>query len=214
MNKRYYIFAILFLGSLLLNGCATIYKNPKFSSTRKNHESLAILPFNVSFGMKKLPKDMTIEILKEIEKDESYLIQSEVYSYFLQRLSKNKYTIDFQDIDTTNSLLSRAGITFESIRGYTKADIARTLNVDIILSGTVHHSRPMSTRTAIVTAVLIRYYGMINRVDVDINIHNGADGTLLWKFNDSFRGGLGTSTQGMTKKLMKLISKKFPYTNK
>lgn len=196
---------------VFLSGCATIYTTPEFAAARNQHRILAILPFDVTIEAKRLPKGVTLEMLKEMEKDEAYVIQGEVYRFFLRQMSRNAYTVNFQDVDETNSRLLRAGISFDNIRNYTKAEIAQILNVDSVLSGTVYRSRPMSTGAAIATAILIGWGGMTNKVDVGVAIHNGADGSLLWKYNHSYSGGIGSSSENLTRALMRHVSKKFPY---
>jgi len=196
---------------IFLSGCATIYTTPEFNTARNQHRILAILPFDVTIAVRRLPKGVTIEMLKEMEKDEAHVIQSEVYRFFLRQMNRNAYTINFQDIDETNSRLLREGISFENIRNYSKSEIAQILNVDSVLSGTVHRARPMSTGAAIVTAVLFNWGGVTNKVDVGVAIHNGTDASLLWKYNHSYAGSIGSSSENLTRALMRHISKKFPY---
>lgn len=206
--KKYFIPGLVLL---LFLGCATVYKNPAFKSIYQNHKIVAIVPFDVSISMKKLSDGMTYKMLKEMEKDEAYVIQSEIYAYFLKRQSKNKYTVKFQDVDKTNSRLTRAGINFDNIRNYTKKEIAKILNVDAVLSGTVHRTKPMSSGAAIALQVLTRIRGTTNKVETGVTIHNGADGELLWKYNHSVAGSLGSSSQRLVKSLMNDVTKKFPY---
>jgi hypothetical protein len=199
---------------VFLISCATakIYKSPDFELAKEKHKIIAILPFEVSIDVKKLPKDMTAEMLNDMEKDEAYIIQNEIYACFLEGLSKGKYTIDFQDIDTTNTLCSQAGITYDNIRDYTKAEIAEELNVDVVLSGTVHRTKPTSEAGAIFSLILVGWGATTNQVDVGVNIHEGADGKLLWKYNHTYSGTIGSSAISLTKALMEDVSKKFPYT--
>jgi len=203
---------LIFLLIVILSGCARIYTTPEFTAKQRQHQMMAILPFDISIEAKKLPKGMTFEMLKEMEKDEAYVIQSEIFSYFLRRISQDRYTIGFQDVDETNTLLRRAGISFDNIRDFTKHEIAEILGVDVVLSGTVYRSRPMSTGAAIATAVLIGWGGVTNKVDVGVSIHDGMDGKLIWKYNHSYSGGIGSSSQRLTKSLMNHVSRKFPYS--
>lgn len=213
MEKSNFIKLSLFTLVLIifLSGCATIYTTPDFKAARNQHRILAILPFDVTIAVTRLPKGVTVEMLREMEENEAYVIQSEVYRFFLRQMSRNAYTINFQDIDETNSLLLREGITFENIRNYSKAEIAQILNVDSVLSGTVHRARPMSMGASLVTAVLFDWGGVTNKVDVGVAIHNGTDASLLWKYNNSYAGGIGSSSENLTRALMRHISKKFPY---
>ena len=196
---------------VFLSGCATIYRTPDFDAVRSQHRILAILPFDVTIEVRRLPKGVTLEMLKEMEKDEAYVIQSEIYRFFLRQASRNAYTINFQDIDQTNSILLRAGVSFDNIKNYTKDEIARILNVDSVLSGTVQRAKPMSTGAAIATIILFDWPGVTNKVDVGVTIHNGQDGNLLWKYNHSYAGGIGTSSENLTRALMRHVSRKFPY---
>ncbi|MCJ7680850.1 MAG: hypothetical protein MUP70_09010 [Candidatus Aminicenantes bacterium] len=213
-NHKIFGLSLLLLGLLVVSsGCARIYTAPDFTDIRSQHHTLAILPFDVSIDMKKLPKGMTYEMLKDMEKDESYVFQSEIYAYFLRRASQNRYTIRFQDIDETNSRLRRANISFENLRDYTKAEIGEILEVDAVLSGTIHLSKPMSTAAAIATSILLGWGGSTNKADVGVSIHDGMDGNLVWKYNHSYEGGLGSSSQRMVKSLMNDVSRTFPYKN-
>ena len=209
-NLTKYSLLILVL-IVFLSGCASIYTTPDFDAAKHQHNILAILPFDVTIETRRLPKGITLEMLKEMEKDEAYVIQNEIYRFFLRRASRNAYTINFQDVDQTNSKLLREGISFDNIRNYTKDEIAQILNVDSLLSGTVHRARPMSEGAAIVTAILIGWTGITNKVDVGLTIHNGKDGNLIWKYNHSYSGGIGSSSENLTRALMRHVSRKFPY---
>jgi hypothetical protein len=85
------------------------------------------------------------------------------------------------------------------------------LGVDAMISGTIRRSQPMSTGAAIAVGVLFGVSGETNRVDVNVNLHDGATGKLLWKYDHHESGALGSSSEGLAKSLMKGISKKFPY---
>ena len=207
--------SVLLIIIILFSGCKpTIYTSPKFSSEREQHKILAILPFDVTIAMKKLPQSMTVEMLREMEEDEAYGVQGEIYTYFLKRTSEGRYTIEFQDIDTTNALLSKAEIAYGKIRNYSKSELAEILNVDVVLSGRIRRSKPMTTGAAIALAVLFAPFGTTNKVDVDVAIHSRSDSKLIWNYNHTYSGGIGSSPQRLTKALMKHISKKFPYSKK
>lgn len=70
----------------ILTACGpTIYKAANFDNSKTTIKTLAILPFNVSIDSKRLPKGTTIETLKESEEKIGYSIQSNSYTWFLQR---------------------------------------------------------------------------------------------------------------------------------
>jgi hypothetical protein len=210
-----YIKQIILLMVMLLYAasCAKIYTSPEFSSARSEHKTVAVLPFEVTIDAKKLPKHMTLETLKELEKDEGFTFQSQMYSRFLENQKKNKYTVQFQDVDRTNSILLRNGVSYENMRIHTKDELAEMLGVDAVVSGHIHRARPMSTGGAIASSLLLGYSGATNRVDMDVAIHSEQTGDLLWKYNHQASGGIGSSSEQLSKSLMKKISRKFPYNN-
>lgn len=207
------ICAILIVGVLLGCGPKT-YLTTDFDTYRQSHKLVAILPFRVSIDPKKLPKDVSLEMAKEAEKEEAYTFQQQLYLRFLEREQKGEYTVKFQDADDTNAKLGKAGIDSDNIVNYTKAELKEILGVDAMISGTIHRSRPMSTGAAIIVGLFSGIWGSTNKVDVAMNIHDGATGSLIWKYEHKASGSVGSSSQDLAKSLMKSISKKFPYKRK
>ena len=148
---------------------------------------------------------------EKAELEESVAFQQQLYMRFLERHKKGEYTVDFQDVDKTNALLTQAGITSKNLGSYTKEELRKILGVDALISGTIHRSQPMSTGTAIVVGVLFGAWGSTNKVDVAMNIHDAATGDLLWKYEHQASGSVGSSSEKLAASLMKNVSKKFPY---
>jgi TolB-like protein len=204
---------VAFFAIFLFIGCVkpTIYTKPEFSDITKSHKKVAVLPFVVTIDSKNQSKEFTIDVARKAERDEAYMFQQQIYSQFLKQQSKGMYTVEFQDTDHSNTLLSKSGITYENLSNYTKSDIARYLGVDAVISGTIRRSKPMSSAGAIVLGLLGGFWGSTNRVDVTINLHDGSNGDLLWKYDHEASGSIGSSSEGLAKSLMKGISKDFPY---
>ncbi len=197
---------------ICLEGCGPkIYINPDFQTIREDHHTVAILPFKVNYDAGKLPKDIDEATLAQMQQDEAMAFQQELYSRFLERQAKGEYTIEFQDVTQTNALLSKYGTDYANIDHYTMTELQNMLGADAMISGTIRRSRPMSTGAAIATAILFGVAGETNRVDVNVNLHDGPSGKLLWKYDHHESGSLGSSSEGLAKSLMKGISKKFPY---
>lgn len=203
---------LIALGFIIAVGCGPkIYVNPDFSEISKSQHTVAILPFEVTIEAGKLPKDIDQETIFKMEEDESGVFQKQLYSMFLEKQAKGEYTVEFQDISETNSLLAKSGVDYADLESYGKADLGKILGVDAILSGTIRRSRPMSTGAAIVTGVLFGAMGSTNRVDINVDIHDAGNAKLLWKLDHSVSGSVGSSSEGLAKSLMKKVSKKFPY---
>ena len=197
---------------MLLAGCATptIYTVEEFETYQAEHKTVAILPYTVQIELKKLPEGTTEADIQKMEKDEGFMFQKVLYSQFLQKYANGQYTVEFQDCDKTNTLLTRSDINYQNMARHTKDELATLLGVDALISGNIKRQKPMGTGAAI-ASTLIFGFGNTNQVHVNMAIHDGATGNLLWSYDHEVSGGLGSSPEGLAKSLMKNIAKKFPY---
>jgi hypothetical protein len=187
------------------------FLNPNFAELTKNHKQLAILPFRVAIDLKHLPKNMTVEMVNQNAKEEGLEFQKQLYARLLQRSQEDGYTVGFQDVDQTNAMLQKAGLSLDSLSAHTKDEISKLLGVDAMVSGTVHQTQPTSTGAAVAQTLLLGFSGTTQRVDINMSIHNGADGALLWSYDHNDKGGLMNSVEGMVKSLLKKVAGNFPY---
>ncbi len=200
------------VGLLIIYGCGpSIYLAQDFPQIKTSHKIVAILPFDVNSTDKKLPKGITQEMLAEQQKKNGYSFQSDVYTYFLKQFSKNRYTVEFQDVDKTNALLNKAGVSYEDMKLKGKEELCKVLGVDAVISGKAVMDHPMSEGAAVAVAILVGAYGSTNKVDITVTIHNNGDGKLLWKYDYTAEGSVGSSTQEISKVLMNNVSRNFPY---
>ncbi|PRY11206.1 hypothetical protein CLV24_1111 [Pontibacter ummariensis] len=191
-----------------------IYKAASFQEVSSAHKVVAIMPFDVLIESRKLPKGVTADMILDQQRDYGYGIQNDVYGYFLRQMSKNRYTVTFQDVHKTNSLLEEAGITYEDLRRASKEQICQLLGVDAVVSGSATMSKPMSDGAAVAVGLLVGAWGPTNSVNTTITIHEGAKGELMWKYDYAASGSIGSSRQSLTNALMRNSSKKFPYQRK
>lgn len=215
MNRFGRSFTLTLVGSLLFAASAFAgaqrYTHPDFAALARDHKAIAILPFKVTISAKNAGKNVTPEMLRESEQQESQEFQRQLYARFLQRASAGEYTVSFQDVDQTNVLLQRAGWSADSLLVHTKEEIAAVLGVDALVSGSIRMARPTSTGTAMVQTVLLGFSGSTERVDINMLVHNGDDGALLWSYDHTDKGGLSNSPEAMTKSLLKKVAGNFPY---
>ncbi len=194
------------------------FTNPQFSALTQNHKTLAILPFDVSIDTKRL-KNVSLDVIRENEKDESLQFQKQLYIRLLQKSQTDDYSIGFQDADQTIALLQKAGIPLDSLRFHTKDEIAKALGVDAIMSGTINQSQPTSGGMALAQTLLVGFHGSTQRVDITVMIHNGADAALLWSYDHTDSGGgltgsMSNAVEAMVKSLLKKVAGNFPYKKK
>jgi hypothetical protein len=194
---------------LIFSSCGpTIYKANNFESSKRTMKTIAILPFTVSVDSKRLPKGITVETLKESQQKTGYDMQNASYTWFLQR--QKNYSVTFQDVDKTNALLQKAKIPYDSIGFQDKGELARLLGVDGVLTGKATMSKPMSEGAAVTLFLLAGAYGSTNKTTVTLSIHD-SKADLLWKYDYVANGGIGSSSESLTKALMKNASKNIPY---
>lgn len=210
------LFALALVGSLVLvpsaaHAAAQKYTHPRFAELSKDHKKVAVLPFTVNIDTKNLGKNTTLEMIDKAEKEESLEFQRQLYARFLQRSQEGEYTIEFQDVDQTNALLLKAGVSLDSLSTRTRDELAGILGVDALISGSIHQSRPTSTGMAMAQTLLIGFSGSTQRVDINLTVHNGADGALLWSYDHTDKGGIANTVEAMTKSLLKKVAGNFPY---
>lgn len=210
------LFPLLLL--LCLAACSPrVYVARNFQeSVQPRHKLVAILPFDVnirpapSFSRRAPQPDMF-----EQERQAAAAIQNSMYSYLLQRESKNRYTVVFQDVNKTNALLQRAGLTYEDLQQKPREEIARLLGVDAVLSGRIQLSKPLPLAATVAINVLTQAYVPSDEATASLSLHDQLDGQLIWKYDCNLSGGvIGDNAQGLTNALMRNASKRFPYQRK
>lgn len=207
MNKKFLSIVLI----AFLSSCATIYKAPELTERTQKHQRIAFVPFKTVIQYKKLPKNTTVEQIKEMEKDMGYIFQEQMYTRFLTK--QKQFRIELLDVSQTNTRLKKNNISYTNLDSYTKAELAQILKVDAIVVGKILTSRPMTTGGAIALGLLTGYAGATNKVDANISLYDGIDDKLLFKYDHTFSGGIGSSPESLSKQMMKHIARKFPYKN-
>lgn len=199
--------------TLPLAACSThkVYLSPEFTPATATHRQIAVLPLQVSISRERLPKNLKPEDVERMEREEGLAMQAQLYNQLLRR--SDRYTVAFQDVTRTNVLLERAGLNVDNLKTRTPDELARTLEVDAVISGRIQRSKPMAAGTAIALGVLLgpAFMGNTNQVNVDLELHNGSDGKVLWTYSDHFGGTIGSSPDKLADALMVGVARRFPY---
>ena len=189
-----------------------IYLDPAFTTLAKSHKVLAILPFQVSIGLRPgQAQRMSAERMAQIQKNEGRAIQSALQTYFLKERKKDGLTVTFQDINASNALLLQNNISPEDIQAYTPAQLAKILGVDGVVMGLFSTDKPVSEGAYVALNAVTGIYTNTNSGKTAISIYDGATGTLLWKYEKSLGRGLGSTTSEIIDAIMRKASKQFPY---
>lgn len=167
------------------------------------------MPFTAKISYKKQPKNFSAEANAAQELKMSKSIQSSMYTFLLRK--GEKYTVSFQDVDKTNILLKKAGIS-EKLDEVTKDEIAKILGVDAVISGSFESEQSKSEGAAIATAVIFGGFGgKTGSGSLTMLLHNGSDGDLLWRFFKTMDDNLSASTDDLVESMMRKVSRNFPY---
>ena len=214
-TNTYLAFCLLMAFTFTISSCGpTIYKAQNFNSALQKHKTVAIIPAEVTMKLRPNQSKKTSEAeLRELEKNTGYEIQDKMLGWFLRRSAKYEYTVKFQDINKTNSKLKEAGIDYKDLRNTDRSKLAQILGVDAIMQDRLNTEKPMSDGAAVAVGLLVGYWGSTNNVQTTINIHDGNSGDLLWKYDYTASGSVGSSTTKLVDALMKNATKKFPYAN-
>lgn len=206
--KKFYIISILLL-AILFSGCATVYKNSEFNQITSEHKVIAILPFDVVIQYKNQSFYNNPDKLSDAEEYMGTYFQEQLYLRFLKHL--NRYRIEIQDVSKTNTILKKHYIDYSRMDEFTKEELANILNVDAVVSGKIFTTKPLSTGAAIALELLTENDAVTNEVNVNVSLNERNEGKLLFKYDHTYSGGLGSSPEKLTNSLISDVESKFPY---
>ena len=212
MNRLFYSILICVVAISASAQSRAIYVNPAFYSLAKDHKKVAVIPFDVQIGLR--PKEraaMTDEQLQDMQHKEGVAAQNALVSWFLKKQNTQGYSVQFQDVNTTNALLLKAGMNIHDLTSHTPDEIAKTLGVDAIMGGLIQTTKPISDGASVAMGVLLGYYGSTNTGNITINLNDSAAGALLWKYDKALSRSLGSNMNQIMDTLMRKASKQFPY---
>jgi len=200
---------------VLLSACSTakIFTSPDARVLATSHQTVAIIPPTISIAAR---RNISAEAMQEQQRTESLNFQKEIHSWMLNRKMRGRLTVEIQDIQTTNTLLARAGYPETPL---TTAEICEILGVDGVITSTFSLAKPMSEGAAIATGVVAAVFtntlelspGRTNTVQATISIRDCKSGRLMWNYEDKVSGGLGSSPTTIVDQIMRHASKNMPY---
>jgi hypothetical protein len=186
-----------------------VYESPKLKEAVKTHKLVAILPFTVKITYKRPPKNFDAAANHQQELQMGKNVQSSMYTYLLRK--GDNYTVTFQDVEKTNVLLNRAKLT-DSLDMHTKDEIAKALGVDAVIFGNYEQASTKSEAGAIITTALLGFGSKTGEGGITIQIANGSDGEMLWRYTKRMNENLLSSTDDVMERQMRKLSRNFPYS--
>ena len=205
------LFALSIHANAQFEGSKQVFESPKLKEAVKSQKLVAILPFEVKISYRKQPKNFSAEANKSQELSMSKSIQASMYTFLLRK--KSDYTVDFQDVDKTNIVLKKAGV-LDKLDETTKDELAKILGVDAVIGGKFETEQTKTEAGAIASAVLFGGLGGKSGTGtMFLTINHGPDGELLWRFFKTMDDNIMSSTDDMVERMMRKISRNFPYKN-
>ena len=136
-------------------------------------------------------------------------MQEAMYTVILRK-SKD-YTVTCQDVETTNILLKKTGI-YDKLDETLKDTICKILKVDAVIGATYAYEKTASEAGAIAKSLIFGGFGgSVASGLLTMQIYNGKDGKLLWRFSKEMNEGAFSSANEMVERMMRKVTRNFPY---
>ncbi len=181
-----------------------VFESPKLKESIAKHKKVAILPFKTSITYKRVPKDYDAEANKNEEKQLVTGMQSGMHIFLLRK--SDNYTVQFQETEKTNALLKKAGI-YDKLDEVLMDSVCKILGVDAVIKCNYAYEKVGSG--AVLGAVL--FGSKTGSGALTMQIYNGEDGELLWRFYKEMNEQLLSNTNEVMERLMRKVSRNFPY---
>lgn len=185
------------------------YSSPNLKEEIQKQKTVAILPFDVSITYKRVPKHYDSSANKNEEKSLTTNLQSSMFTYLLRKA--DKYSVTFQDPTRTNALLRAKGV-YDQLDLLTLDSISKLLGVDAVIKSNYAYEKTASEAGAIAKTVMFGGIGSkTGSGALTLQIYNGSDGNLLWRFYKAMNDDVMSSTDELITRMMKKVSRNFPY---
>jgi hypothetical protein len=190
-------------------GSKQIFSSPKLQTEIQKHKMIAILPFQATITYKRPPKNFDAAANTAEEQKLATNMQQGMYTYLLRK--SGSYSVSFQDIERTNALLKQKGL-YDKISEVTQDSVCKALGVDAVIKSSYSFEKTSTEGGAIVKAVLFgSAFGKTANGLLTMQIYNGADGDLLWRFHKEMDESVMGSPNEVMERMMRKVARNFPY---
>jgi hypothetical protein len=200
MKKIYFILSLV----VLISSCAKVTYSPEAESASRNHKIIAVLMPKVNLPV---DKKITADDKLKMEISEAEQFHAEVINWLQRRKAQNKINVDILDAATTTAKL--ANLPKDKV--LTPNELAEALDVDAVITSNWRLTKPMSTGAAIATTLLFGF-GSTNEAIVSMDLRDRKLNKVIMTFSHRVTGGLLSSRDQLTNEIMRIASKKLPYT--
>ena len=215
-------------------GCASSVKtNSAAKASLTQHHSIAILPFEVRFDLRnKNQAAFTEEDMTKLRQFMAMGLQGHLYQWLKSYSSKKPFSVQIQDVETTNTILEQNKVRFGDLYTMSRIDLAKMLGVDAVLTPNVIFAQPYSEGesvaymvSGIMTMNPASFKGLATQeMKMQVLLNDRSSDAALWSFETKIQSNETTKRSRQNKKenilyplfrnidgsLVKFI-KKFPY---
>jgi len=185
-----------------------IFSAPGLPDLLASAKTVAILPFKVAITYKKMPKGLTLDMVKDNEQQESVQMQQGMYTYLLRKASD--YSVSFQDVDRTNAMLKKAGV-WDSMEDILADSICKILKVDAVIRCNWSYAKTGSEAGAIASAMLLGVGKGTGSGQLVMQINGAKDGELVWRMSKEMNEGAFSSANELMERMMRKVGRVFPF---
>ena len=208
MKKLLLISSVFIYTASFSQGAKQIFESPNLKSVVYNAKKVAILPFNVSISYKKMPKGMSLDQIQDNEKAESIQMQQGMYTYLLRKL--DNYSVSFQEVDRTNSLLKKNGV-FDNLDDVLSDSLCKILGVDAIIKSSWTYAKTGSEAGAIASALLLGVSKGTGSGQLVMQINSAKDGEMVWRMSKEMTESAFSSANALMEQMMRKVGRVFPF---
>lgn len=172
-----------------------IFLSKRYDDYITEHKIVAVLPFSVEIEGENKKQITSKKDRVRNEKEIEEKIQESLYKFLLK--NQNNYSIEFQDISTTNLKLKNSGI-MSTLYTTNKEEIAKALGVDAVIAGDyVQKMNNKESKSGI----------------IKITLFDGKTGDWVWKLDENAgsKYSLIEETDKLMNNLMDKVVNYFPY---
>lgn len=196
----YLVLCLLFAYGNQVNAQSNIYEMSDFSVYQKIHKKIAIIPITITVDIKSFPRDLTVDDMLKLHKDESVFLQDFFFAANLNENRNKRLTAELQDVRKTRMLLENNNINYSNMSKFSYEEISKICDVDALVVVFFYKSSQIVNENSRIT------------VDSKVSIID-KNGKLLWEYYDTVFAGPDKNALYLEKIILEKAAKRLPYRN-
>ena len=191
-------------------GCTETKQISNFKQFSDKHKTVALLPATPFFLISDKERlKIRQENIGASEQQLSFMVQQNMSKWFQK--NQKLYKVSIQDIKVTNSLLFQSGISFEQYKLIPKEEIAKKLQVDVVVFCDVELSKRYTDTEYDIGAFFGLPIGSKFSVVVEVGVVGDNSSQILWQKKYLPSGKINEDIFRILERMLKTVAIDFPY---